>query len=250
MKDITPPKLAPPVQQPSSTSVSSSVAKQLYPMSPLFNSFNKTNEVKIEVKSELSDLSLINGLLATAPIDNRPAETPNMKYAVFKRKPQYGITNDIKINTKAAHNHFYRYSDVKVKDEMKTLAQERLLTKSSVESATGWRLHHLSSQFDDLVSLENGICEEIQKFQEIIPQPSPSLPTSNYHNNENMSEEDLQLRLMHELIKGSIQRCRCSAEQLEEAKKAMFKILDHRPKAVETLKKYTRPKVKPKKKSS
>ena len=38
-----------------------------------------------------------------------------MKYAVFKRKPQYGITNDIKINTKAAHNHFYRYSDVKVK---------------------------------------------------------------------------------------------------------------------------------------
>lgn len=39
-----------------------------------------------------------------------------------------------------------------------------------------------------------------------------------------MSEEDLQLRLMHELIKGSIQRCRCSAEQLEEAKKAMFKV--------------------------
>ena len=74
MKDITPPKLAPPVQQPSTTSVSSSVAKQLYPMSPLFNSFNKTNEVKIEVKSELSDLTLINGLLATAPIDNRPGK--------------------------------------------------------------------------------------------------------------------------------------------------------------------------------
>ena len=72
MKDITPPKLAQVVQQPLSTSVSSSVAKQLYPTaSPLFNSFNKTTEVKTEVKSELADLSLINGLLAT-PIENKP----------------------------------------------------------------------------------------------------------------------------------------------------------------------------------
>ena len=39
-----------------------------------------------------------------------------------------------------------------------------------------------------------------------------------------MSEEDLQLHLMHELIQGSMQRCRCSVEQLKEAKTAMFKV--------------------------
>ena len=50
-----------------------------------------------------------------------------MKYALFRRKPQYGITNDIKINTKAAHNHFYRYSDVKVKGQL--ILKDRLITK-------------------------------------------------------------------------------------------------------------------------
>ena len=75
------------------------------------------------------------------------------------------------------------------------------------------------------VSLENGICDEILKCKDIIPKPSFDSPTSSYrHNNENLSEEDLQLRLMHDLIQGSIQRCRCSVEQLEEAKTAMFKV--------------------------
>ena len=66
MKDITPPKLAPAAIQPSASSVSSSVAKQLYPMSPLFNSFNKTTEVKTEIKPELSDLSHVNRLLSSS----------------------------------------------------------------------------------------------------------------------------------------------------------------------------------------
>jgi len=38
-----------------------------------------------------------------------------MKYILFRRRPQFGISNDCKINTKAAHNHFYRYSDVRVR---------------------------------------------------------------------------------------------------------------------------------------
>ena len=38
-----------------------------------------------------------------------------MKYFLFRRRPQVGITNDYKINTKATHNHFYRYSDIRVK---------------------------------------------------------------------------------------------------------------------------------------
>ena len=80
MKDITPPKLSPAVQQ-APTTATSSVAKQLYPMSPLFNSFMKSqaasNEAKAESKCEqatnTSTLNGINGLLASS-IENKPGE--------------------------------------------------------------------------------------------------------------------------------------------------------------------------------
>ncbi|XP_066918617.1 histone deacetylase complex subunit SAP130-like isoform X1 [Clytia hemisphaerica] len=249
MKDITPPKLIPASTSSSSGPSNPSIAKQLYAASPILNTHLKPmetkKEVKLDSKLEFNDRSQINGLITAAESKAEP-----MKYVFFRRRSQFGIMNDCKVNSKAAHNHFYRYSDVRVKDEKKSLTQERLLTKSSMESASGWRLHHLSSQFDDLVKVENGLCEEIIKCKEMIPTPNLNSPTSSYQNNENVSEDDLQLRLIHELIQGSIQRCRCSTEQLEEAKSTMFKLLDHKPKAMETLKKYSRPKLKSKKKSS
>ena len=39
----------------------------------------------------------------------------SVKHLIYRRKPQVSIVGDYKINTKAAHNHFFRTSDMKVK---------------------------------------------------------------------------------------------------------------------------------------
>ena len=38
-----------------------------------------------------------------------------LKYYLFRRRPRVSIVGDYKPNTKAAHNHFYRLSDIRPK---------------------------------------------------------------------------------------------------------------------------------------
>lgn len=217
MKDITPPKLnAVP------TTSTTTQQKQLFPP--------PTSEV--EVKQEVKDVQ-INGVVTSA-LDTKTSEA--MKYYIFRRRPQVSILNEYKVNTKAAHNHFYRHSDVKVKEEKKSVSHDRMFGKSSIESMSGWRLHHLATQLDDMITLENDICKEVLECKESIPLPSVSSP--GYQNSQKLSGEDRQLRLLHEIIQGNIQRCRYSIEQLDEAKQNMFKLLDQKPKVMEIVKKY------------
>lgn len=45
-----------------------------------------------------------------------PTADEDLKFILLKR-PKISIVANYKINTKAAHNHFQRYSDVKVKGQ-------------------------------------------------------------------------------------------------------------------------------------
>lgn len=213
MKDITPPKLIPSSQQVPPTT---SHLKQL------FTSSTET----VLAKSMLDQKDQTNSISS----ESRSSAEP-VKYYVFHRKPQVSILSECKINTKAARNHFYRYSDVKVKDEKKSMMHDKFLNKSSLESSSGWRLHHLSLQFDDLVQLEGELCDEISLYKKDIPSPSVSSP--NFDVDEDVTSEDSQLRLLHDLLQGNIQRCKHSIEQLEEAKQTMFNLLEHKPKYIE-----------------
>ena len=148
-----------------------------------------------------------------------------LKYYVFHRRPQVSILSEYKVYTKAAHNHFYRYSDVKVKDEKKCSGthDKQLLNKSSVESSSGWRLYHLSTQFDDLTQLENDLCENILLCKNEIPAPRRA-PECMGVDEEEEDGEEAQLRLLHELLQGNLQRCKHGIEQLQEAKQSMFNV--------------------------
>jgi len=124
------------------------------------------------------------------------------------------------------------------------LAHDKLLSKS-LESSTGWRLYHLSSQFDDLAQLEDYLCDDILLYKKEIPSPSENY--QNFEDDSTMTSEDSQLGLLHDLLQGNIQRCRHSIEQLQEAKQTMFNLLEHKQKYVEIWKqKKENPKLKKK----
>lgn len=73
------------------------------------------------------------------------------------------------------------------------------------------------------MDFEKEICDEILDIKEELPLPKASSPLS-YHNNVKLSSEDVQLRLIHELLQGNIQRCSYSVQHLNEAKETMFQV--------------------------
>ena len=105
-------------------------------------------------------------------------------------------------------------------DDKKCSSYDKLLSKSSLESSSGWRLYHLSSQFDDLSDLETEICRSLLFCKSEIPHPSMKVNDDI----EGEPSEDSQLELLHELLKGNLQRCEHSIEQLSEAKQSMFNV--------------------------
>merc|ERR1719427_1842226 len=237
MKDITPPKLPNSSSQPPVATTTSHL-KNLFTSSSSSSSAtcssstatccmdsNTTNKL-----TDHKDSMQLNGLI-TVTTESRISEP--VKYYIFRRRPQVGILSEYKVNTKAAHNHFYRYSDVKVKDEKKTSSYDKLLNKSSLESSSGWRLYHLSSQFDDLAQLETDLCESILLCKNEIPTPSLApecMGVDETTEGEEADDDDQQLRLLHELLQGNLQRCKHSIEQLQEAKQSMFNLLEHKQK--------------------
>ncbi|XP_065645028.1 histone deacetylase complex subunit SAP130 [Hydra vulgaris] len=235
MKDISPPK---------------ATVESVYPVNNMSykNLFTLANSSSTEkkLKSDLIETShfdnhrhTVNGIVSTLP-----STISNDHHHPIYRHKTLSIIGDYKINTKAAYNHFYRASDMKVKEEKPS--QERLVTKGAIEAASGWKLHYLTTQIDDLISIEDEISAEFANWKDKIRTPCSS-PTSIH--STSLSGEDAQLRLIHELIQGNIQRCKCSMEQLVETKQNLFKALVHKNKAIDILNKY-KPKARLKKKAS
>lgn len=252
MKDITPPK-GMPLLQPAVTTISH--VKQLFSSTSsetlanfntiisstgtnfTYSSGSRTNNKSLEFRDYQR-----NGLLTVTSGSTETYSNESVKYYVFRRQPQVSILGHYKINTKAAYNHFQRYSDVKVKEEAKTSATEKL---SKSDASTVWRLYHLSSQFDDLAQFEGDLCEDILLYKKEIPTPSEN--TQNFEVEKEPSSEDSQLILLHDLLQGNIQRCKHSIEQLHEAKETLFNLLEHKKK-IHEIRKQCKEKTKVKKK--
>eukprot|EP00794_Sanderia_malayensis_P011328 gene11328-12514_t len=174
--------------------------------------------------------------------DSEPPELDETSsYYNFIRKPKYNVLGDYKINTKAAYHHFFRYSDVKAKDEKKATSAELANSKKTLHNISGWRIHHVSSQMDDLCSLESEVCNKLFEFQRELPRPSKHYMITACHdiqNGKKPATTDEQLRVLHELIQGNIQRCQLSMEQIGEAKQTMLRVLDHKPKILDIIKRH------------
>jgi len=161
----------------------------------------------------------------------------DLKFILLKR-PKISIVANYKINTKAAHNHFQRYSDVKVKEERKPSIQEIASQKGIVQRANGWRIQHIAGQIDDLISAEQEVLKKMGEFREKIPKVKPGQKTK--------VQDDLVM--LNELLQGNIQRSQLVVEQLGDSRKSMIKVLEHRQRVMEIIQKQMN-KRHPKKKS-
>lgn len=63
----------------------------------------------------------------------------------------YGLQS-YKNSWKSTHNHFQRYSDVKPREERKPTVVDLANQAHVVQKVNGWKIYHLSSQMEDLVS--------------------------------------------------------------------------------------------------
>lgn len=177
-----------------------------------------------------------------SPTDEEKQSKPDeadeeLKFILLKR-PKISIVANYKINTKAAHNHFQRYSDVKVKEERKPSIQEIASQKGIVQRANGWRVQHIAGQIDELITAEQEVLKKLGDLREKIPKPKPGQKTK--------FQDDVVM--LNELLQGNIQRSQLVVEQLGDSRKSMVKVLDHRPRVIEIIQKQMN-KRNPKKKS-
>lgn len=150
----------------------------------------------------------------------------DLKFILMKR-PRISIVANYKINTKAAHNHFQRYSDVKAKEERKPSIQEIASQKGIVQRANGWRIQHIAGQIDELISAEQDVLKKMGEFRERIPKAKPGQKTK-------FQDE---LVMLNELLQGNIQRSQLVVEQLGDSRKSMVKVLEHRQRVMEIIQK-------------
>lgn len=70
------------------------------------------------------------------------------------RKPaSASLLNSYRHNWKANHNHYLRHSDVRPKDERRPTIMDLANQHKVQEKVNGWKIFHLSTQMEDLVSL-------------------------------------------------------------------------------------------------
>ncbi|XP_048588820.1 histone deacetylase complex subunit SAP130-B isoform X2 [Nematostella vectensis] len=162
----------------------------------------------------------------------------DLKFILLKR-PKISIFGGYKVNTKAAHNHFLRYSDVKLKDDRKPTIQDLANQKGVAHRLSGWRVQHIAAQMDELNTVEQEVLKKLFELRDKLPRPRQGQKPSKFQD---------ELLMLDELIQGNIQRSQLVSEQLSDSRKTMVKVLEHRPRCVDIIQKYIN-KRNPKKKS-
>lgn len=78
---------------------------------------------------------------------------PEAKRVTTIRKPATAsLLNSYRQNWKATHNHYLRYSDVRPKDERRPTIMDLANQYRVLHKVNGWKIHHLSTQMEDLVN--------------------------------------------------------------------------------------------------
>ncbi|XP_060856358.1 uncharacterized protein LOC132934096 isoform X2 [Metopolophium dirhodum] len=117
-------------------------------------------------------------------------------------------------NTWRGHtHHFQRYTDFKIKETKKQLADMQQAKKWTSDSISGWRVRHLLNQFDGMINIEEEI---IGKMTELISEFEANIKDHRTCHN------------LVELIKDNIQRSKVSRSQLEEIRQQLKKIFDYK----------------------
>jgi len=84
---------------------------------------------------------------------SQPEVCENKSY-VMKKPPSVSLLRSYKSSWKSRNNHFQRYSEIKPREERRPSVTELANQRNVSQRCKGWKLHHLSTQFENLVRLE------------------------------------------------------------------------------------------------
>ncbi|CAH0579364.1 unnamed protein product [Chrysodeixis includens] len=114
--------------------------------------------------------------------------------------------------------HFTRPADVRrreprARDIVAIASQKHVLT-----SAEGWKVHHLTAQMDDLMSLESDVGEQLASLLRALETASGRA----------LSALQPHSHTLLELLKGNIQRSKIVCEGIQEAREDILRVFTHR----------------------
>ncbi|XP_022128775.1 mucin-5AC [Pieris rapae] len=146
------------------------------------------------------------------PVEEKPPTPPPAP--VIPKRPS--LTSTYVCGWRSTALHFTRPSDVKRRETRARDIVAIATQKHVLVSAEGWKVHHLTAQMDDLVSLEADVGEQLEGVHRL-------LETSRAHN----ALKPLSHSLL-ELIKGNIQRSKIVCEGIQEAREDILRVFKHR----------------------
>lgn len=76
---------------------------------------------------------------------------PDGQVTTVRKPASASLLNSYRQNWKATHNHYLRHSDVRPKDERRPTIMDLANQYRVQEKVNGWKIHHLSTQMEDLV---------------------------------------------------------------------------------------------------
>jgi len=151
--------------------------------------------------------------------------TPSSNY--ISDKPRMSLRESYRHTWKSRHNHFLRYSDVRVKDDRRPTVNELANTTNVLQKINGWKIYHLSSTMEDIVDVESELTQRLSGLQKRL---------------EKVAHPDLShrgdLAKVHELIKANLQRSKVIQDQVNESKGKMERIVVHKLKVYKVFKKH------------
>ncbi|XP_045772034.1 protein capicua homolog [Maniola jurtina] len=150
------------------------------------------------------------------PTEDSVTSPPPVAVAPLAKRPS--LSSTYVCGWRSTALHFTRPADVRrreprARDIVAIASQKHVLT-----SAEGWKVHHLTAQMDDLVSLEGDVGEQLVGVLRAL-ETAAARAHSPLH--------ALQHTLL-ELIKGNIQRSKIVCEGIQEAREDILRVFTHR----------------------
>jgi len=140
----------------------------------------------------------------------------------FERK-RMSILSGYKCNNRAVYNHFERHTDIRVKKKKKKCGSE--LVPASTINSQGWRLMHIVSQLDDILSIQKDTKAKLCEYKDYFSNLS-----INNHDNDN--EESVA-----DILQNNNHCCQSNITQTKQVMTSVDRLLnDHKPKILELMK--------------
>lgn len=138
---------------------------------------------------------------------------------VIPKRKTMSLLSSYKNLWKPRNNHFMRYTDVKPKEEKAPSLNEIANQKHALQKINGWKIYHLGSQIEDVVSSED---EFIEFYNSLL-----CVLEINQKKNKN-KEIDKEYSRINERVRANFQRTKVAKDQMLDAKSQIMKFFDHK----------------------